>query len=227
MLPDIEKYVNIHAHRLSASEDEWVLTNILAQDYPPDGYQDAQYSVGLHPWHIENADISTLLKMVQLSTENENVYAIGETGLDKVIKTPLDLQRRVFEAQVALAEQYDLAVIIHLVKAFEELKDFIRTHQPAAPMIIHGYRGGVQLAEEMLSQGLFLSFGAPLLNSEKVQEAARIVPLTRLFLESDEDDLQIQDLYKKVAELREIPVELLKIRISENALKVFNRPLDY
>lgn len=227
MLPDIEKYVNIHAHRLASSPEEWVLTNLLAQDYPPDGYEEAQYSVGLHPWHIENKDSSSLLKKVQLATENTKVFAIGETGLDKVIKAPMDLQLKVFEAQVDLAEKCDLPVIIHLVKAFEELKSFVKVHNPSTPMIIHGFRGGRQLSDELLTHGFYLSFGAALMNSEKLQEVAMSVPLTRLFLESDEDDVIVQDLYKKVAELREIPLELLKIRVGENALRVFNQPIEY
>ncbi len=227
MLPEIEKYVNIHAHRLALAPDEWVLTNLPTQDYPPDGYEEAQYSVGLHPWHIFTADVASLLKKTQLATENPKVFAIGETGLDKAIKTPMDLQLEVFEAQVDLAEKCDLAVIIHLVKAFDELKAFVKTHNPATPMIIHGFRGGRQLADEMLKFGFYLSFGAALMNSDKLQEVAKTVPLTSLFLESDEDDVLIPDLYKKVAELREIPVELLKIRISENALKVFNRQIEY
>lgn len=227
MLPEIEKYVNIHAHRIALSPEEWVLTNVLAQDYPPDGLEEAQYSVGLHPWHIENTDIGMLLKKVQLATENTKVFAIGETGLDKVIKAPMDLQLKVFEAQVDLAEKCDLAVIIHLVKAFDELKAFVKAHNPSTHMVIHGFRGGRQLADEMLNNGFYLSFGAALINSEKLQEVAKTVPLTKLFLESDEDDVLIQDLYKKVAVLREIPVELLKIRISENALRVFNHPIEY
>lgn len=227
MLPDIERFVNIHAHRLANTPDEWVLTNMLAQDYPPDGYEEAQYSVGLHPWHIEGSDIGMLLRKVQLATENTKVFALGETGLDKSIKTPMNLQMEVFEAQVEMAEKFDLAVIIHLVKAFNELKEFIQAHNPSSPMIIHGFRGGRQLADEMLDRGIYISFGAALMNSEKLQEVAISVPLTRLFLESDEDELIIQDLYKKVAELREIPVELLKIRIGENALRVFNQPIQY
>ncbi|MFC2129346.1 TatD family hydrolase [Bacteroidota bacterium] len=227
MLPDIEKFVNIHAHRLASFPDEWVLTNLLVQDYPPDGYEEAQYSVGLHPWHIEKADTDLLLKKVELATENTKVLAIGETGLDKVIKTPLDQQIKVFEAQVNMAEQYDLAVIIHLVKAFNELKEFIKVHHPSAPMVIHGFRGGRKLADELLNNGFYISLGAALLNSEKLQEVAMSVPLTRLFLESDEDDIHIHDLYKKVAELREIPIELLKIRVCENALRVFKEPIEY
>ncbi len=227
MLPGPDKYVNIHAHRRASSMDEWVLTNVLAQDYPPDGYEDAQYSVGLHPWHIEGFDVELLLKKVQLATENIKVLALGETGLDKAIKTPMKLQLQIFEAQVELAEHTDLALIIHAVKSFNELKDFVKVHQPHVPMIIHGFRGGTRVAEEMIKAGFYLSLGSPLLVSATLAEVAAMLPLEKLFLESDEDDVEIQLLYKRVAEIRGISKKLLRTKINENATKILQRQVDF
>lgn len=227
MLPDSEKFVNIHAHRLSSSPEEWVLTNLFAKDYPPQGDEEAQYSVGFHPWNIDKYDVGQMLRKVQLATENPKVFAIGEVGLDKAIQTPIKLQQEVFEVQVELAEQHDLAIIIHAVKSFNELIEFRRVHQPVAPMIIHGYSGSVQMAEDLVKEGFYLSLGHKLLDSETLQKVAEEIPLRKLFLESDEADVSIQTLYKKLGEILETPVDFLKVKISDNLGRVFPRYTEY
>lgn len=227
MLPDSERFVNIHAHRLAGSHEEWVLTNLFAKDYPPDGNEEAQYSVGLHPWHIEESDVSQVLKKIQLATENPKVYAIGEVGLDKAISTPMKLQQEVFEVQVDLAERNDLAVIIHAVKSFNELIEFMKAHKPVVPMVIHGYNGSVQMAEDLFKAGFYLSLGHRLMDSETLQQVAELIPLRKLFLESDEADVTIQTLYNKLGELLETPVDYLKVKTTDNLRRVFPRYTQY
>ena len=227
MLPDSERFVNIHAHRLAASQEEWVLTNLFAKDYPPDGDEAGQYSVGLHPWHIEESDVSQILRKVQLATENPKVFAIGEVGLDKAIKTPLKLQQEVFEVQVELAEKNDLALIIHAVKSFNELIEFMKVHKPVVPMVIHGYHGGIQMAEDLVKAGFYLSLGKSLMDTESLQKVAEIIPLRKLFLESDEADVSIQTLYNKLGEILETPVDFLKVKITDNLGRVFPRYTEF
>ena len=118
-------YVNIHGHRHANNIQEWVMMNLMAKDYPPDDIENGYYSVGLHPYNVGKVDDEATLNKVKLATENLNVFAIGEIGLDKSIEAPLEHQMRVFEAQVEIAEFADLPVILHVVKAFNELVEFM------------------------------------------------------------------------------------------------------
>jgi TatD DNase family protein len=211
-------FINIHGHRKANNIQEWVMMNLMAKDYPPEDIESGYYSVGLHPYNVGKIDEADTLNKVRLSTENPNVFAIGEIGLDKSIEAPLDKQMRVFEAQVGIAEFSDLPVILHVVRAFNEMMEFMKTRQPVVPMIVHGYNGNVQMAQELLNAGFLLSFGEAIANeNSKIREALKIVPVEKLFLETDEGELDIREIYQLTSELKEISMDHLRIQIYENA----------
>ncbi len=217
------QYVNIHAHRYSSGPDEWTLTNIMVEDYPPAPDESANYSVGLHPWNIENVEIPDSLKKVQMATENFQVLAIGETGLDRLNNTSKSLQLRVFEAQIEIAEFACLPLIIHAVKTHAEMIHLVKTHRPSVPMIIHGFRGSRQLAEDLAASGFFLSFGDSLMRSESLRMIFKSLPLESLFLETDESESKITDIYKTAATIREISIEELRWNMAEKTDAIFER----
>jgi len=217
MIPRPEQFVNMHAHRLATHEKEWVLTSVFAQDYPPEEQETGVYSTGLHPWHLDTTDVETALQKVRLATEAFNVLAVGETGLDKAIATPLIRQLEYFTRQVEIAEFADLPVIIHNVRANQELVTFMKVHRPVVPMIIHGFSGGARLAEELLNAGFWLSFGTRFLRDEKLHEALKESPAERIFLETDEGTDDIRVLYERAAEIKGISRELFRLQILENA----------
>ena len=98
----------------------------------------------------------------------------------------------------------------------DELLKLKRQIKPANPWIIHGFRGKAALAEEYLRHGFYLSFG------EKYQEEAlRITPSGRLFLEIDESDVPIADVYSRAAQARCVSLAELTEALQENIAKVF------
>ncbi len=211
-------YINIHGHRQANNIQEWVMMNLMAKDFPPDDIESGYYSVGFHPYNVGKADEEETLKNVRLATGHPNVFAIGEIGLDKSIEAPLDQQMRIFKSQVEIAEDAKLPVILHVVRAFNEMVEFMKTHKPMVPMIIHGYNGDVQMAEELVKAGLHLSFGEAIAGDHpEIIEALRSVPMEKLFLETDEGELDIREIYHLTAELKGISMDHLRIQIFENA----------
>jgi TatD DNase family protein len=211
-------YINIHGHRQANNIQEWVMMNLMAKDYPPEDIENGFYSVGFHPYNVGKVDQKDTINKVKLSTENPNVFAIGEIGLDKSIEAPLDQQMRVFESQVEIAEYTDLPVILHVVRAFNEVVEFMRVHQPVVPMIIHGYNGSAQMAETLIKAGFLLSFGEAIAKDHsKIVESLVMVPVEKLFLETDEGDLDIREIYHFAAEVKGISVDHLRVQIFENA----------
>ncbi len=225
MLVGEGQYFNLHAHRFSGAEDECVITSLRSRDYPLSMEDpEAFYSVGLHPWDLQaTPGIRDELVKVQLATESSQVVAIGEAGLDKLIPVSLDMQTAVFNNQLEIAESAGMPVIIHAVRANQELISIIREKKLSVPLIIHGFRGGKELAAEFCRKGLYLSVGEAVMRSEKLQEAVRQIPLESLFLETDESELDIKAIYAKVAELRGLDVHLLQQNIAEKAVQIFSR----
>lgn len=217
-------YINIHGHRSANNIQEWVLTNMFAQDYPPEDMEFGNYSVGLHPYHVGQVDEEDALMKVRLSTENLNVCAIGEIGLDKSIDTPLNEQMRFFKSQVEIAEFADLPVILHVVRAFNEMIGFMKSHKPVIPMIIHGYNGSPEMAEDLINAGFYLSFGEAIAgHNKKIIDSLQGVPLEKLFLETDEGELDIREVYHLTSEIKKISPDRLRTGILENTRTIFSR----
>lgn len=208
--------VDIHTHHLSQMPGE-AIVNCYPDTFIPEAGE--WYSVGIHPWHVKTAvdsdarhEMDALLPLVG----HPQVLAIGEAGLDKLAHAPISVQIEIFEYQARLSSEAGKPLIIHLVKAADELLRLKRLMCPANPWIIHGFRGKEALAREYLRHGFYLSFG------EKYQEdALRAVPSERLFLETDESAVPIATLYKRAADIRGTSLYELTEAVRENIDKVF------
>lgn len=189
----------------------------LGFEYAKDSDQCPWFSCGVHPWYSEDADPQ--INFLQEIANDPRIVAIGETGLDKLKGPGLDIQKDAFIKQAQLAEKLQKPLIIHCVKAWDELLHIKKTIQPHQPWIIHGYRGKPELTKQLISHGFFFSIGEKF-NAGSLQE----IPIDRLFCETDVSDTPLAEVYNAVAECRGIPVEVLAIRIEENVIQTFNLP---
>jgi len=217
MVDEKKLFVNIHGHRKANNIQEVVLRSLMASNYPPDDIEYGYYSVGFHPYNVGKFDEQDTLNKVRLATENPNVFAIGETGLDKSIEVAMDDQKRIFEKQVGIAEFADLPVILHVVRAFNEIVEFKKAYNPSVPMIIHGYNGNKEMATELVKAGFLISFGEAIAaDNQKVIEACKVVPLEKMFLETDEGGLDIREIYHAAAELKGVSLDKLRLQMVQN-----------
>ncbi len=218
MQPQQKIFINIHGHRHANNIQEWVMMNLMAKDFPPEDIECGYYSVGFHPYNVGRVDKEETLNKVRLATENLNVFAVGEIGLDKSIEAPLKEQMQVFEAQVEIAEFAELPIILHVVKAFNEIVEFMNAHRPVVPMIIHGYNGSAEMAAELVKAGFLISFGEAIgKEHSRIVEALQKVPVERMFLETDEGGLDIREIYHYASEIKGISMDHLRVQIFENA----------
>jgi len=215
-------FVDIHTHPFHKEKDTIIVQNI----FPGEGFAAFTgrnfYSVGLHPWHIKSTKKNNeLLQMVEDALEFDHVLFVGEAGLDKAVINNFEEQKRIFEAQAFIAEEYKKPLIIHCVRAFNEVLELHKKMQPEMPWIMHGYNGNIQITKAFESKNVFFSFGENLFRSNsKLIESFRYCPLDRIFLETDEFDGEVESIYKRGAELRNIPLEILKEEIWENFNKI-------
>ena len=173
------------------------------------------HTVGVHPWKAA---------MGVLPTEEEiaAAEAVGEIGLDKVCAVDFGRQKTVFNAQLDLAEQHEKPVVIHCVRAFEEvMRCLVAKNLPA--VIFHGFIGSKEQAERALQQGYHLSFGMRTGHSPKSIEALRHTPFDRLFVESDEEMTPIETIYETVAAWRGVPIEELCQATRTNYTRIFRK----
>lgn len=183
----------------------------------------AYFSIGIHPWFLdpENADIA--LEKLKSYRHHPKLLAIGECGLDKTIATDMSVQTAVFRQQIELAEQWRKPLIIHCVRACNELIHIKKSLKTKLPWVVHGFNKNPELAKQLLKQGCYLSLGKDLLRERS--NAAQIVqqmPLDRLLLETDDAcDLPISAIYAAAAKITGLATDTLRQQIFSNFKRVF------
>lgn len=207
-----DPYIDIHTHHVSPDHGVCVLNNRLIHDEPY--HTTTLFSIGVHPW---DAGLVGEGRMAELERwlKHPHCLALGECGLDKVQGPDLQLQKTVFGAQLVLAEAYRKPVIIHCVKAFDELMELAGPYASKLPLIIHGFHKSSQLAAQLIGKGFFLSLNPTLLHREAFDFT--VIPLDRLFLETDmRSELPIQVIYRQAALRFNVAEDELKEKISRN-----------
>lgn len=190
-----DRFVNIHTHR-------------------PTGRGIELRTAGIHPWDAGKEDVSTIVPLLG------DVQAIGETGLDFVRGADRAVQLAAFRAQLALARERQMPVVLHCVRAFEPVMRELDVCRPRA-VIFHGFIGSPEQARRAVGKGYYLSFGQRAFASPKTLESLRETPLSRLFLETDDSDVPIEEIYARAAGVKGIAQEELQRATLENYERIF------
>lgn len=187
--------INIHTHR-------------------PTGRGIELRTAGIHPWDAGKEDVASIVPAL------EGVQAVGEIGLDFLRGPAREVQLAAFRAQLRMARERGLPVVLHCVKAFEPVMRCLAACEPRAA-IFHGFIGSPEQALQALAKGYYLSFGERTFRSPKTLEALRRTPLRQLFLETDESPTPICTIYARTAEALGTEVEELQRATTENYERIF------
>lgn len=195
-------------------------------------------SVGIHPHAAAGATPEALAQLRQLA-RHPRVVAIGETGLDFHYHfAPPEAQLRSFVAQLELAGQLDLPVVVHSREADQELIGVLRERGAAVRGVLHCFAGGRELLETALAADWYVSF-AGLITFKKFEaaELLRAVPADRLLVETDSPYLApvpfrgkrnepayVAAVARRAAEIREESPEELVARTGRNARAFYRLP---
>ena len=221
-LPRTGDYIDIHVHGGKPATEVFLIESLMAhEEKTVENISGVAYTYGIHPWFLDENNYSRQISTVENAVIHTDIIAIGEAGFDKLRGPSPELQRRIFEKQVILAEKYGKPLIIHCVKAWDELLSVQKELKPQMHWMIHGFRGGVKLAEQLLSKGMYLSVWFDFVLRPESKELIRYIPKDRIFLETDGADVDIRDIYKKVARDLNIPLDKLKSNIQENFKEFF------
>lgn len=196
-------------------------------------------AVALHPNEAPVVeDLERDLAIIADLARHPRVRAIGETGLDFYRTEPelRDKQAYSFRRHIALAKEVDKALVIHDRNAHRAVLDTLRGEGAPATTIFHCYSGDAEMARECIDAGYILSFAGTVTfkNAPELREAVKLVPIDQLLLETDSPFLapsphrgalntpaQVANIARFVADLREISVDYLCDRVTENALRCF------
>lgn len=194
---------------------------------------------GVHPMHAHLLSPSALSDLRSLS---HSAAAIGEIGLDYLLAAPSrEVQQEAFRAQLALAVEAGLPVLIHCRKAFEDLLRIMQEVDiERCGGVMHAFSGSVETARACLRLGLHISLAGSVTysNARRPVEVAAEVPLERLLLETDAPDLAPEPhrgevnvpayllaTARRVAEIKGIALDDIARQTGANAIRLFKLDL--
>jgi TatD DNase family protein len=207
----------------------------LAQTYPQ-----VYCTQGIHPHDAKMATNEAYAEIKQFANEAK-VVAIGEIGLDYFYKnSPPEDQKNAFEAQLQMAIDCDLPVVIHTRDAEEDtisiLKNF--SHRLKRKGVIHSFTSSIELAEFCLKEGFCIGFNGIITfkNAQNVRDVVHITPIEQILFETDSPFLTpvphrgkengpyfLPHVAEKIAELKNTTIELLAPQVYANTLKTFTK----
>lgn len=193
-------------------------------------------AAGSHPDAADEVDDAVLEEYRKLCKLNPKIKAIGEIGLDYHYEDiPREIQQRAFTAQLALARELDLPVIVHERDAHADGMEIIRRF-PEVTGVFHCYSGSAEMARQLTELGWYIGFTGVLTfqNARRALEAAAAIPIDRIVLETDcpymapapfrgrrNDPRYLYRMAEKLAEVRDLPVEEIHRITYENGKRLY------
>lgn len=206
---------------------------LLAEKYP-----NIYAAVGIHPHDAADITEDDFRQLRQWTT-HPKVVAIGEIGLDYYRNlSPKDVQRNAFIRQIALAKAMRKPIIIHDRDAHGDILEILHQEFIGVPGgVMHCYSGSVEMAEEVVKMGLYVSIAGPVTfqNARKLIEVIESIDLKWLLVETDAPYLApepfrgrrnesafVRYTAEKIAEIKQISIEEVAAATTANARKLFN-----
>jgi len=201
----VDSHCHLDDRQFSADRDETIararaagvetMLAIGSGDGPPDleaavrlaeAYPFLYATIGVHPHDASKATPGTFDRLRALAT-HPKVRAVGEIGLDYHYDlSPRPIQRTVFSAQLAIAREASLPIVIHTREAWDDTLAILRAEWQGAG-VMHCFTGGPGQARQALDLGFHLAFGGVITfpKAESTRESARLTPLDRILVETD------------------------------------------
>ncbi len=201
-------------------------------------YDGVYAAVGVHPHDAKLFDDSAAERIQKLISETPRVIALGEIGLDyHYDHSPRNVQREVFVRQLRLARELSVPIIVHSRSADDETVEILRAEWNSANGgIMHCFGGTTKMANEVLELGFYVSFAGNVTfkKAENLRDAARVVPLNRLLIETDcpyltpvpfrgkrNEPARVVEVARCLAELQSMELETIATSTADNFCRLF------
>lgn len=204
-MPYDEKVISIPSYRMGVDTVSPYIPNIW---------------IGIHPYDCDiEIDFNS-----QISPIINSVVGIGEIGLDYYYNSSnIERQNNIFVEQLNFAIAGNLPITIHCVRGYNRLLEILKSYKTLPKIVLHSFISSPEMAKQFLELGCYLSFSAASFASRKTVEVMRCAPLERIFLESDQEKIDIKELYKLFSQYREQSIEQIKDILYNNFKTVVQR----
>lgn len=211
---------DFHTHRQSIDKS---IFNVVDLSKIPN----QRFSVGLHPWFLDENWEGKLHQISSVSQQSPGFLAIGECGFDRLKGPDISIQKAAFLAQADLAKELEIPLILHCVKGFDLLLEYLKAEKNPPAIIWHGWNLKPDLAQQLLKYPVFFSFGKHL--QQRESNAAgwlNLCPWDRIFFETDDSGLEISSVYQAASLILSLSVEELEQLVISNWNRISKRKIE-
>ncbi|CEJ45993.1 TatD family hydrolase [Umezakia ovalisporum] len=230
----------VHLVHSCVEPSEFSTIQALAHQFP-----ELSFAVGLHPLDADKWDRDTGAEIKALARSDPKVVAIGEMGMDLYKADNYAVQRMAFEAQLAIACELNLPVIIHCRDAATQVREVLQQWRESTKVIprgvMHCWGGTPEETKWFLDLGFYISFSGTVTfkNAKTIQASAAIVSSDRLLVETDcpflspvpkrgekrNEPAYVRYVAEQVAHLRGETLEAIAAQTTQNACELFRLAL--
>ncbi|MGC8121627.1 TatD family hydrolase [Marinobacter sp. VGCF2001] len=194
------------------------------------------YCLGIHPWFVEEHSPDDLAALKEaLSLQPEACLAVGECGLD-ALKGDISAQEPWFRDQIDIARDLRLPLVIHSVKAHDQVHRALNQACWSSEALVHGFSGSYQQARKLIDLGCFIGVGGVITHqrARKTRETIARLPLEALVLETDAPDMPpagiargqnsptcLPVIFDALVQLRREPPEALAAALLANVARLY------
>ncbi|MBY5951967.1 TatD family hydrolase [Algoriphagus marincola] len=214
------KLFDIHTHRLN------IPNSIFNAERDINSLSPNQYfSIGLHPWYLYDKWEEKWSEFRNY-VSNQNCLAIGEAGFDRLRGPELSIQKAALEEQANTAKTEGIPLILHCVKGHDLLLEYLKNTNSHPEIIWHGWNLKTHLAEQLLPFSINFSFGEKILDSKSNASLwLKNCPKERIFLETDNSDKEIDQIYQAASLILGLSVEDLERQVIQNWNRISSKKL--
>ncbi|HAZ11298.1 MAG: hypothetical protein A2X86_20530 [Bdellovibrionales bacterium GWA2_49_15] len=220
--------VDIHTHGVLSSASEKNI--VVFAESPglikrPPSYQ-GLYTFGFHPWCADRVELEgTIEKEFKARLGDPKLLAFGEMGLDRACQIDFEMQRKIFIAQVEICTQLRTPLIVlHCVRAHSDIMGILKRSHFEGAILFHDFNGDKAVMKQLstLKNEVLFSLGANLFRSNSaVVNHLSLLPLDKIFLETDDCTRSIAEVYQRFALLSEQKLPQVTEAIYRNFKRVF------
>ena len=198
-------------------------------------YPNVFMTIGFHPDEVDDLTDKDINDLEVLIKTNKKIVGIGEIGLDYYHNDMnKEIQKEFFEKQLALAEKYDLPVVIHSRDSIQDVYDILKEHKCRG--VIHCFSGSLEMAKRFIDLGFYLGIGGVLtFKNSKLKEVVSELSLDNIVLETDSPYLapepyrghtnypkNIKIIATELRKIKEITLEEVTEKTTGNVNKIYN-----
>ena len=200
-------------------------------------YDNIYGTIGIHPNEYESMNENTL-KYIEENLSNKKIVGVGEIGLDYYWDSDhKDIQKEYFIKQIELAKKYNKVIVIHSREASQDTYDILKEYLDGNKCVMHCYSYSLEMAKAYKKLGVKFGIGGVLTfkNSSKLKEVVEYLDMDDILLETDSPYLSpepfrgktnepknVEIVAKKIGELKDISLEEVLSKTTENATKLFD-----